>query len=74
MSYYPTIDVSATGDNLDALIRDSGYSVNEVADYLGATPSLVYRYMRGAVLPSTDRLLALSVLLGIPINDILATY
>ena len=71
MDYYPTIDVTATGDNLNALIRDSGHSVPEIADYLGATPSLVYRYMRGAVLPSIDRLLALSVLLDISINDLL---
>lgn len=70
---YPTIDIVATGDNIDTLIRDSGHTVNEIADYLGATPSLVYRYMRGAVLPSIDRLLALSVLLDISINDILAT-
>ena len=44
-----------------------------IADYLGATNSLVYRYMRGEVLPSTDRLLALSVLLGITVNDLLVT-
>ena len=70
---YPVIDIDATGRNLDHLIRNSGYSVTYIADYLGATNSLVYRYMRGEVLPSTDRLLALSVLLGITVNDLLVT-
>ena len=69
---YPVIDISATGSNLCRLIRNSGYSVTDVAGYLGATNSLVYRYMRGEVLPSTDRLLALSVLLGVTVNDLLA--
>ena len=69
---YPVIDIIATGRNIDVLIRDHGYTVADIADYLGTTDSLVYRYIRGNVLPSTDRLLALSMLLHVPINDILA--
>ncbi len=44
-----------------------------MADYLGTTTSLVYRCIRGGVLPSTDRLLALSRLLGVTIDDMLLT-
>jgi len=69
---YPVIDITATGRNIDVLIRDHGYTVADIANYLGTTDSLVYRYIRGNVLPSTDRLLALSMLLHVPINDILA--
>lgn len=69
---YPVIDITATGRNIDILIRDHGYTVTDIASYLGTTDSLVYRYIRGNVLPSTDRLLALSMLLHVPINDILA--
>ena len=68
---YPVIDVAATGRNIDLIIRGHGYTVGQIADYLGTTDSLVYRYIRGDVLPSIDRLLALSMLLHIPINDIL---
>ncbi len=71
---YPVIDTDATGRNIDHMIRNSGYSVADIADYLGTTNSLVYRYMRGDVLPSTDRLLALSVLLGVTVNDLLIIY
>ena len=69
---YPVIDITATGRNIDVLIHAHGYTVADIADYLGTTDSLVYRYIRGNVLPSTDRLLALSMLLHVPINDILA--
>ena len=69
---YPVIDIAATGRNINGLIHDRGYTVADIAIYLGTTDSLVYRYIRGNVLPSTDRLLALSSLLHVPINDILA--
>ena len=68
---YPVIDVTATGRNIGTMIRRSNYSVPDVADYLGTSPSLVYRYIRGDVLPSTDRLLALSRLLDVTINDLI---
>ena len=70
---YPVIDVTATGRNIGTMIRRSNYSVPDVTDYLGTSPSLVYRYIRGDVLPSTDRLLALSRLLDVIINDLILT-
>ena len=70
---YPVIDVTATGRNIGTMIKRSNYSVPDVADYLGTSPSLVYRYIRGDVLPSTDRLLALSRLLDVTINDLIFT-
>ena len=71
MVNYPVIDIARTGANIHTMIHDSRYTVTDVADYLGSNTSLVYRYMRGEVLPSTDRLLALSVLLNVTVNDIL---
>ena len=71
---YPVIEIDATGRNIDFLIRNSNYTVTDIADYLGTTSSLVYRYMRGEVLPSTDSLLALSVLLGVTVNDLLIIF
>jgi len=63
---YPVIDTKKTGEKIRSVISGSGYSVRDVADFLGTDTASVYRYMRGDVLPSTDRLLALSVLLGVP--------
>ena len=65
---YPVIDIEGTGIR----IRESGHTVSEVSEYLGASTSLVYRYLRGEVLPSIDRIVALSVYLEVPIDDIIA--
>ena len=70
---YPVIDVHGTGNNIRNMLRDRHISIADTANYLGATTSLLYRYIRGDVLPSTDRLLALSIMLGVTVNDILAT-
>ena len=69
---YPVINVNMTGDRIRSSIRNSTYTVGDISDYLGVSRSNVYKYMRGDVLPSIDNLYALSVLLGVAINDLLA--
>ena len=69
---YPVIDIEGTGIRIRELIKESGHTVSEVSEYLGASTSLVYRYLRGEVLPSIDRIVALSVYLEVPIDDIIA--
>ena len=72
---YPVIDIEGTGIRIRELIRESGHTVSEVSEYLGAlgaSTSLVYRYIRGEVLPSIDRIVALSVYLEVPIERIIA--
>ena len=70
---YPVIDPVLTGTNLKRLIRNSGNTVADVADMLGiADKSTMYKWMRGDAIPGIDNLLALSILLGVTINDILS--
>ena len=71
---YPVIDVKKTGKKISSAIRSSRHSVGDVAAYLGTDKTSVYRYMRGDVLPSIDRLLALSLYLDSvnAINDLIA--
>ena len=69
---YPVIDVEATRMKIKSLIEESHYTVSEIASYLGTSKSLVYRYIRGEVLPSIDRILALSVYLNVHMEDIIA--
>lgn len=71
---FPVIDPAATGANIRMLIRNSGSTVSEVGRKLGiADKSTMYKWLRGDVLPSIDNMLALSILLDVPINDILVT-
>ena len=66
-----TSSLKKSGEKVPFSINRS-HSVIEVSEYLGTSTSLVYRYIRGEVLPSIDRIVALSVYLGVPIEQIIA--
>ena len=71
---YPVIDPAGTGRNIRALIAKNGNTVTDVSKTLGlADKSTLYKWIRGDALPGIDNMLALSLLLGVTINDILAT-
>lgn len=71
---YPVIDPVSTGSNIRTLIRNSGHTISGVGRMLGlADMSTMYKWLRGDALPAIDNMLALSILLGVSINDILVT-
>ena len=71
---YPVIDPVQTGSNIRHLIKASGNTIAGVGRMLGiADMSTMYKWLRGDALPGIDNMLALSILLGVPINDILVT-
>ena len=71
---YPVIDLVGTGMNIRTLIRNSGNTITGVGRLLGlADMSTMYKWLRGDALPAIDNMLALSILLDVPINDILVT-
>lgn len=72
MTTFPIIDLRATGKNISRLRRSSGLSVREIQTALGLTaPQAIYKWQRGESLPSVDNLLALSILFGVSMDDIL---
>ena len=69
---YPIIDMEATGNNIRRLRIEKGASVRELSAFLGLSDvRAVYKWQRGETLPSIDNLLALSILLEVPIDQIL---
>ena len=69
---YPIIDPEATGDNIRRLRIDKGVSVRELSVFLGLSDvRAIYKWQRGETLPSIDNLLALSLYLGVSIEEIL---
>ncbi|MDE6567073.1 MAG: helix-turn-helix domain-containing protein [Lachnospiraceae bacterium] len=69
---YPLIDITATGSNLARLRAESGITVRALSDYLGMNnTNSIYRWFRGESLPSLDNLYAISVLLGVSMNEII---
>jgi transcriptional regulator with XRE-family HTH domain len=71
---YPVIDLVRTGANIRRIIKESGRTVADIGNMLGiADKSTLYKWFRGDALPGIDNMLALSVLLGVTINDMLVT-
>ncbi|MCD8122694.1 MAG: helix-turn-helix domain-containing protein [Clostridiales bacterium] len=69
---YPNIDLQETGRRIQSVIREAGYSVREVQDYLHLScPQPIYRWFKGQILPSLNHVYALSKLLHVCMEDLL---
>ena len=70
---FPNIDMQKTGDNIARLRADAGITVRQLQDMFGfSTPQAIYKWQHGTALPTVDNLVALSTILGVKIEDILA--
>ena len=68
----PTIDMTATGANIKALIRTKGLRVTDVQKIFGFnTPQAVFKWMRGDAMPSIDNMVILAHLLDVTIDQII---
>ena len=68
----PVIDLARTGKNIQRIAQENGYSADRIKDMLGISDrSNVYKWFRGEVLPTVDNLLALSILFGVTINEMI---
>ena len=66
------IDMEKTGNNLRKYAYENGYSVKDIQQYLGLScPQPVYRWFKGAILPSVDNLFRLSELFHIHMEELL---
>ena len=73
-SYFPTIDITATGKNIIKLRKARGLTVKDIQKFFGfEEPQAVYKWQQGKSLPTVDNLFALSVLLGVPMEAILVS-
>ena len=69
---FPVINLPKTGRNIEQLRRNAGLTVRDLQDYFGFEyPQAVYKWQRGECLPAVDNLLALSLLLGVSMEDLL---
>ena len=61
-----------TGENITKLRKQKHLSVREIQEVFGfETPQAIYKWQRGATLPSIENLLALSRLFNTTIEDII---
>ncbi|MBR1507029.1 MAG: helix-turn-helix transcriptional regulator [Eubacterium sp.] len=72
MVEYPVIDLHSTGARINELRRERGITVDELRIYLGMNnPNSIYKWFRGEVLPTLENMYALSVILEVPIDEII---
>ena len=72
MNRIPVIDLTATGINITRLRVNAGLTVRDLQDIFGfSTPQAIYKWQRGAALPTVDNLVVLAAVFGVRIEDIL---
>ena len=68
----PTVDLIATGKNIEKLRKEAGYTVKELQNVFGfGTPQAIYKWQHGTALPTVDNLVLLSAIFKVSIDEIL---
>ena len=69
---FPTINLVATGQNIVRLRKAAGLSVKDLQDIFGfATPQAIYKWQKGAAMPTIDNLVILADLYRCKVDDML---
>ena len=72
LNRFPVIDMAATGRNIIRLRKARGLTVRDIQTWFGfEEPQAVYKWQSGKSLPTVDNLYALSILLQVPMDEIL---
>ena len=67
-----SIDMDATGNNIKRMRKAAGISVKDMQGIFGfGTPQAIYKWQKGASLPTIDNLVILSILFNVKVDDIL---
>ena len=72
MNTLPSLDMAATGANIERLREAAGLSVQELQQRLGlASTQAIYRWQRGETMPTLDNLVALCAIFRVSLNEII---
>ena len=72
MDLWPVIDMAATGQNIVRLRKGAGLTVKDLQLVFGfSSPQAIYKWQRGAAMPTLDNLVVLAAVFGVTINDII---
>ena len=70
----PTINMKATGENIEKLRKQCGLSVRDLQDIFDfGTPQAIYKWQRGRTLPTLDNLVVLAAVFGVLMDEIIIT-
>lgn len=73
MTNIPVIDPIQTGINIVSLRTAAGLTVRDLQQIFGFnSPQAIYRWQRGAAVPTVDNLIILAAVLHVRMDDIVA--
>ena len=68
----PYINTVATGENINRLRMEAGFTVKDMQAVFGfATPQAIYKWIHGTAMPSIDNLVILAAVLGVTMDEII---
>ncbi len=68
----PTINMTATGSNINRMRIEAGLSVRQLQDVFGfTTPQAIYKWQHGTAMPTLDNLIILCEVFHVHMDDII---
>lgn len=68
----PVIDMVGTGQKILELRKAAGLSVSDLQKLFGfGTPQAIYKWQHGVAMPTIDNLVALAIVFGVTVDDII---
>lgn len=72
MMRFPYINTVATGENINRMRVEAGFTVRDIQEVFGfSTPQAVYKWIHGTALPTIDNLVILAAVLGVTMDEII---
>ena len=69
----PYINTVATGENINRMRMEAGFTVKDMQAVFGfATPQAIYKWIHGTAMPTIDNLVILAAVLGVTMDEIIA--
>ena len=68
----PYINTVATGENINRMRMEAGFTVKDMQVVFGfATPQAIYKWIHGTAMPTIDNLVILAAVLGVTMDEII---
>ena len=67
----PYINTVATGENINRMRMEAGFTVKDMQAVFGfATPQAIYKWIHGTSMPTIDNLVILAAIFDVTMDDI----
>ncbi|MBQ6635186.1 MAG: helix-turn-helix transcriptional regulator [Lachnospiraceae bacterium] len=68
----PYINTVATGENINRMRMEAGFTVKDMQEVFGfTTPQAIYKWIHGTAMPTIDNLVILAAVLGVTMDEII---